>query len=51
MVKKNEVTKSNGEDVSFVDGLIEKIQSGYMVKTKPKFSKKTFSKISTAIQN
>jgi len=29
------------EDVSFVDGIIDKINSGYMTKTKPKFTKKS----------
>ncbi len=38
--KKNN-TPGNPEDFAFIDGLIEKIQSGYLTKTKPRFSKKT----------
>ena len=43
MIKSSDKNKKNApqEDVSFIDGLIEKIQSGYMAKTKPKFSKKS----------
>ncbi len=41
MTKKKESVNTNREDISFIDGLIEKIQSGYMAKTKPKFSKKS----------
>lgn len=42
MVKNSDADKNiSGEDLSFADGLIEKIQSGYMTKTKPRFSKKT----------
>jgi CRISPR/Cas system-associated exonuclease Cas4 (RecB family) len=43
MIKDTKKTKGagNSEDTGFVDGLIEKIQSGYLTKTKPKFSKKT----------
>ena len=36
--KKNDTPQA---DVSFVSGIIEKIESGYMTKTKPKFSKKS----------
>ncbi|NDB61663.1 hypothetical protein EB001_24970, partial [bacterium] len=38
--KKNNPT-GNLEDIAFIDGLIEKIESGYLTKTKPRFSKKT----------
>jgi CRISPR/Cas system-associated exonuclease Cas4 (RecB family) len=42
MVKSSETNKNvSTEDTSFADGLIEKIQSGYMTKTKPRFTKKT----------
>ena len=41
MVKSSEKTSKNNEDHSFIEGLIEKIESGYMAKTKPKFSKKS----------
>jgi CRISPR/Cas system-associated exonuclease Cas4 (RecB family) len=41
MVKSNEKSSKNNEDHRFIEGLIEKIESGYMVKTKPKFSKKS----------
>jgi len=49
MIKSSDKKKNNTpqEDVSFVDGLIEKIQSGYMTKTKPKFSKKSNFSAST----
>jgi len=40
MIKKNESVNKRNEDVSFVDGLVEKIQSGYTVNLKPYFSKK-----------
>ncbi len=33
--------KENMEDTSFIDGLIEKIESGYLAQTKPKFTKKS----------
>lgn len=40
--------KASGlEDVSFIDGLIEKIESGYLTKTKPKFTKKSNFSAST----
>jgi CRISPR/Cas system-associated exonuclease Cas4 (RecB family) len=41
MLKNDKKTSKNNEDHSFVEGLIEKIESGYMAKTKPKFSKKS----------
>lgn len=42
MIKSSDAQKNiSTEDTSFVDGLVEKIQSGYMTKTKPRFSKKT----------
>ena len=41
MIKSPEKKHESKEDTSFVDGLIEKIESGYMTKTKPRFSKKT----------
>jgi CRISPR/Cas system-associated exonuclease Cas4 (RecB family) len=41
MLKEVKTTKHSKEDVSFIDGLIEKIESGYLTKTKPKFSKKS----------
>jgi CRISPR/Cas system-associated exonuclease Cas4 (RecB family) len=42
MVKSSDAQKNiSTEDTSFIDGLVEKIQSGYMTKTKPRFSKKT----------
>ncbi|NDB83797.1 MAG: Dna2/Cas4 domain-containing protein [Alphaproteobacteria bacterium] len=37
--KKKNVVRD--EDTSFVDGLIEKIESGYLAQTKPKFTKKS----------
>jgi CRISPR/Cas system-associated exonuclease Cas4 (RecB family) len=37
--KKNKT--SSTEDVSFIDGLIEKIESGYLAQAKPKFTKKS----------
>jgi CRISPR/Cas system-associated exonuclease Cas4 (RecB family) len=41
MVKNQEAEKhSVVEDASFIEGLVEKIESGYMTKTKPKFTKK-----------
>ena len=41
MVKKSNQSKSiNQEDESFVDGLVDAINSGYLAKTKPKFTKK-----------
>jgi hypothetical protein len=47
MVKKNSQIKNNIEDESFVDGLADAINSGYLVKTKPKFSKKNNFSAST----
>jgi len=41
MLKNDKKISKNNEDHSFVEGLIEKIESGYMTKTKPKFSKKS----------
>ena len=40
MLKDLNKKKVDKEDTSFIDGLIEKIESGYMTKTKPKFTKK-----------
>ena len=40
MLKDLNKKKIDKEDTSFIDGLIEKIESGYMTKTKPKFTKK-----------
>lgn len=40
MLKDLNKKKIEKEDTSFIDGLIEKIESGYMTKTKPKFTKK-----------
>jgi CRISPR/Cas system-associated exonuclease Cas4 (RecB family) len=39
MIKDNKKKKSK-EDSSFVDGLVDAINSGYLTKTKPKFTKK-----------
>ena len=47
MLKEIKTTKHSKEDVSFIDGLIEKIESGYLTKTKPKFSKKSNFSAST----
>ena len=47
MLKGNSKNKVSTEDTSFVDGLIEKIESGYLTKTKPKFSKKSNFSAST----
>jgi CRISPR/Cas system-associated exonuclease Cas4 (RecB family) len=43
MIKDAGKKKSNypEEDTSFIEGLIQKIESGYLTKTKPRFSKKT----------
>ena len=51
MVKKTETKRETGEDYSFADGLIEKIESGYMVQTKPRFSKKSNFSASTLTYN
>ena len=40
MVKSNDEKESKAEDKTFIEGLVEKIESGYMTKTKPKFTKK-----------
>ena len=37
---KDSKKKKNKEDESFVDGLVDAINSGYLTKTKPKFTKK-----------
>jgi len=47
MLKENSKNKVSTEDTSFIDGLIEKIESGYLTKTKPKFSKKNNFSAST----
>jgi CRISPR/Cas system-associated exonuclease Cas4 (RecB family) len=47
MLKGNSKNKVSTEDTSFIDGLIEKIESGYLTKTKPKFSKKNNFSAST----
>ncbi len=49
MIKDQSKSKkaSDLEDVSFIDGLIEKIESGYLTKTKPKFTKKSNFSAST----
>ena len=39
MIKDNK-KKKNKDDSSFVDGLVDAINSGYLTKTKPKFTKK-----------
>jgi CRISPR/Cas system-associated exonuclease Cas4 (RecB family) len=39
MIKDNK-KKKNKEDENFVDGLVDAINSGYLTKTKPKFTKK-----------
>ena len=41
MIKKVSNDKIKNDDTSFVDGIIDKIHTGYMTKTKPKFSKKS----------
>jgi len=41
MLKNDKKVSKNNEDHGFIEGLIEKIESGYMAKTKPKFSKKS----------
>jgi CRISPR/Cas system-associated exonuclease Cas4 (RecB family) len=43
MVKESAKTKysHSSDDTSFVDGIISKIESGYLTKTKPRFSKKS----------
>jgi len=51
MVKKTETKRETSEDYSFADGLIEKIESGYMVQTKPRFSKKSNFSASTLTYN
>ena len=40
MLKESKASTKPQEDVSFIDGLVEKIESGYLTKTKPKFQKK-----------
>lgn len=40
MIKGTNTKNGKIEDDSFIEGLIEKIESGYMAKTKPRFSKK-----------
>jgi CRISPR/Cas system-associated exonuclease Cas4 (RecB family) len=47
MLKGNSKNKVSTEDTSFIDGLVEKIESGYLTKTKPKFSKKSNFSAST----
>jgi hypothetical protein len=41
MIKSPDKKTESKEDTSFIDGIIEEIESGYMTKTKPRFSKKT----------
>lgn len=44
MVKDTKKTAKNSEeDESFVEGLVDAINSGYLAKTKPKFTKKIIS--------
>jgi CRISPR/Cas system-associated exonuclease Cas4 (RecB family) len=47
MLKESKTSTHSKEDVGFIDGLVEKIESGYLTKTKPKFSKKSNFSAST----
>jgi CRISPR/Cas system-associated exonuclease Cas4 (RecB family) len=49
MIKDSNKVKNqiNKEDTSFIDGLIEKIESGYLAQAKPKFTKKSNFSAST----